>query len=261
MVVHHFLTLLPMRFHLNYPFLSTVVSVVTGYSKFYRHFLRLFLFSITFSACTAPSSIVPDAGYDFYPIEKGRFIEYDVVETSYSLVGLPITKSYQLKELQGTPFTDLTNQESFKLERFRRDNATQAWRLDSVWTVKQTTEQLVRTENNIAYIKLAYPTRKGNKWNGNTLNSLGKDDYEMDAADKSFRYNAQQYDNVLTVKQQDDSTLVSQDRRIERFAKGIGMLYKESTILFLCSQPGCVGQGKIDYGSRKIQMIRAYGKE
>lgn len=262
MVVRHFsLSLLPMRFNLHYRFFSSVVSVLTDHSKFYQLILGISLFAVTFLACTAPTSLSPDPGYDFYPLEKGRYVEYDVIETSYSLVGLSITKTYQLKEVLRSSFTDLTNQEAFRLERFRRENATQSWRLDSVWTVKQMADQLVRTENNISYIKLSYPARKGNKWNGNALNSLGKDDYEMDAADKSYRFNEKQYDNVLTVKQQDDSTLVSQDRRIERFAKEIGLVYKESTILFLCAQPGCVGQGKIDYGSRKIQMIRAYGKE
>ncbi|MFN8356353.1 MAG: hypothetical protein U0Y10_17990 [Spirosomataceae bacterium] len=212
-------------------------------------------------ACSSSEPTPADAGYGYFPLQKGQFVEYDVTETVYSLTGATSTSVFQLKEVIGDSFADLSGQTSYRVERYRRANAVASWQLDSVWTAKQVTDQLIKTENNIPYVKLTFPVRRGQKWNGNVYNALGKDDYEMDAADKNYSYNGQQYEAVLTVIQQNDSTLVSQNKRIERFAQGIGLIYKENTVLFLCAQAGCVGQGKIDYGVKRIQTIKTYGKQ
>lgn len=227
--------------------------------------LLFFLLVIGSFACETTPNEPFDTGYDYFPLETGQFIIYDVTETNYSLTGLPTVKSYQIRELVTQPFTDLSGQESYRVERSSRDNEAQVWKLDSVWLAKRTIDQATRTENNLTFIKLNFPVRKGLRWNGNALNNLGgkeadKDDYLIDDVSKSIKLGTQSFDKVVVIKQQDDSTLVNLDRRTEMYARSIGLIYKEITQLAYCYQQNCLGKGQVDFGIKKVQKIKSYGK-
>ncbi|MCY7352176.1 MAG: hypothetical protein LH606_16175 [Cytophagaceae bacterium] len=216
-------------------------------------------------ACRTPETtpISPETrlGHDFFPLETGRFVEYDVSEIQYSLVAVPTTMSYQLKEVTGEAFVNAEGLPSYRLERYRRGSAAQPWRLDSVWTARRETARAIRTENNIAYVKLFFPVQEGSRWNGNALNVYGKSEYEIRRLDQPLTINGQVFDRTLTVVQRADSSLVSLARRTEQYARTVGLIYKETTQLYYCNTPDCLGKGKIDFGTQKIYRVRAYGKE
>ena len=221
---------------------------------------------LSLNACEVSTPALPDAGYAYFPLEKGMFSEYDVVETTYTLSAAPSSRTYQIREVVSQVFTDLSAQESYRIERFSRTNANQIWRLDSVWTAKRTAHQAIRTENNLSYVKLVFPIGEGTRWNGNALNGLGgkeasTDEYLMENLHKRHQINDQIFDKTLTVRQQNDSTLVGIDRRTEIYAAQIGLIYKEFTQLAYCYQASCLGKGQVDFGTRIIQRIKRYGKE
>ncbi len=203
----------------------------------------------------------PTNGKDFfYPIQ-GQAVIYDVQETQYALTTLPTVKNYQLKEVFASVSIDTDGKEALRIERYRRENDTQKWTIDSVFTAKKEIDKAFKTENNVTYVKLIFPVSEGLKWNGNAYNSLGNDTYELKKLNKSFQINGQIFPTTLTVYQQNDSTLVDLKRRIEVYAEGIGVIYQEKISVSYCNSGDCLGKGKIDFGTKYILKIKSYEKQ
>ncbi|WP_080240380.1 hypothetical protein [Spirosoma rigui] len=218
-----------------------------------------------FLACLGcqPGTSAPDApGYDYFPLETGRFIVYDVTERQYSLVTPVVQRTYQLKEVTGPAYTDVTGSPAFRLLRYRRPAENQPWQADSVWSVRRVGDEAIRTENGVNFVTLHFPVSDLLRWNGNRYNSIGEDSYETRNSGQPYRVSDTQFDKTVTVIAQQDSTLVSQDKRIEVYARSVGMVYKERVQLQYCSSsPACIGSYQIDYGIRQVYRIRSYGNE
>lgn len=222
------------------------------------------MLTLFIGSCQTRSSPRPDPTADsvYFPLASGQYILYDVSEHLYSLTASPVTRTYQLKEVVGLVYTDLTGQPAYPLQRFRRNQAGQPWQPDSVWTARRTSTEAIRTENGRDFVKLVFPATENTRWDGNQLNALGGDDYEIRNNTLPFRVQANVFDRTLTVIQQNDSTLLSQDKRLEIFAPQVGLVYKETRRLQFCSSsPACIGTGQVAYGFQQIYRIQSYGKE
>ena len=202
--------------------------------------------------CVAP----PISGREFIYVYPKISIVYDVQQTQYALTQSPVTKTYQLKE-DATMDIDGKN---ITIERYRRENDTQKWTIDSVFSAKKELDKMLRTENNVTFVKLIFPLSEGLKWNGNAYNSLGNDTYELKKMFQPFQTNGQNFNRTLTVIQQNDSTLVDLKRKMEVYAEGIGIIYQEKTNVSYCNSSDCLGKGKIDFGTKYIVKIKSYEK-
>ncbi|WP_138991444.1 hypothetical protein [Larkinella sp. C7] len=240
--------------------------------KTLRHFrpLVLPLIGITaflFLDACQPSTTEPIAsGYDYQPLEKGNYWIYEVTEQQFALNGSSTTQTYQLRETITHSYADAANADptgsaTFRVERHRRLNDSQAWQPDSVSSIRITDSQLIKTENNRSYVKLVFPLIDLFQWNGNAFNTDGEDLYQLKNTAKPFSVLSKPFPETATIVQQNDSTLVSQDKRLEIYARGVGLIYKEKVQLQFCSStPSCVGKAQIDYGIRQYFRLRAYGK-
>ena len=86
--------------------------------------------------------------------------------------------------------------------------------------------------------------------------------YEARNVGQPFRVLTKLFNDTATVVAQDDSTLVSQEKRLAVYAREVGLVYKERTSLQFCTATqACVGKNQIDYGTRQIYRIQTYGKE
>lgn len=207
--------------------------------------------------CVSP----PQTGASFYYPIIGNSIVYDVQEIQYSLTENPKVKNYQLKEVNASFFQDLDNKEALRIERYRRENDTQKWVIDSVFTAKKEIDKALKTENNVTYVKMIFPIKENIKWNGNLYNAFGDDSFEMKKVNQPFQTNGQSFAKTLSVIQQNDSTLVDLKRRMEVYAEGIGLVYQEKTFVSYCNTADCLGKGKIDFGTKYMLKIKSYGKE
>lgn len=178
-------------------------------------------------------------------------------QTQYALTQSPLTQTYQLKE-DATMDVDGKN---ITIERYRRENDTQKWTIDSVFSAKKEIDKVLRTENNVTFVKLIFPISEGLKWNGNAYNSLGNDTYELKKMFQPFQTNGKNFNRTLTVIQQNDSTLVDLKRRLEVYAEGIGMIYQEKISVSYCNSGDCLGKGKIDFGTKYIVKFRSHEKQ
>jgi hypothetical protein len=217
---------------------------------------------LLFSACSKLAEVHPDQlGYDYFPLETGQYLQYDVTDMTYSLSDAPQAVHYQVKEVVKEEFTDLTGKESYRIERSIRNQVADPWELDSVWTAQRTSINAIRVESNVPFVKLVFPLREKVKWNGNAFNNREEEEYQIKNLSKRYSVSGQDFDETLTVWQSTDSSLVSQDKRMEVYARNIGLIYQEKVIVQFCSNSDCLGKGQIDFGVKHIQKIIGYGKE
>ena len=221
--------------------------------------IKIVLSSFLLFACDNLDGNLPspqDGGKFFYP-KIGQSVVYEVEDTQYELTGKFTVKSYQLKEMNVSAFKDLDGKEALRIERYRRENETQKWMIDSIFIAKKEVDKALKTENNVTYVKMSFPIKENLKWNGNAYNLLGNDSYEMKKVNQLFQTNGQKFNNSVTIVQQNDSTLVNLKKRIEVYAEGIGLIYQEKINVSYCNSIACLGKGKIDFGTKHILKFKS----
>ena len=191
-------------------------------------YLILFFFTVFFSCSKDEETIIPDLGHDYAGLEVGKFVVYDVDSFFYDDFDNSIdTSYYQIKEVVDSEFEDLEGEQAFKIIRYRKETDSTNWVLIDVWNSKVTQTNFQKTEENIRFVKLIFPIDVNDTWNGNSMNSLGSMDYEYTAIDQAETIGGVALKNVLTVLQLDNVNLVEEYYHEEKYAKGIGMVYKK----------------------------------
>ena len=214
--------------------------------------------------CNKPKETDMYAGADFYPLVKGNYVIYDVKKIVYDVTGKVDTISYQIKEVIGDTVSSPNSETpfSYKVLRYSRDTTfSKTWNLDSAWQIWKTPKTLVKNENGEEFIKLSFPIKNNQKWNGNAYNSRESNLYETRNLGDHVTLNNKFYDNIVVVMQSDSLPLnkVNRDFRVEYYSQNIGMIYKEwQYYIYDQSQ---FGKYKIESGARYIQTIVTYGKE
>ncbi len=231
----------------------------------------VWLFRFVYCLCVAlligacePSSTLPAApdATDYFPIQSGHYSIYDVSEQRFSLTTAPVSLTYQVKETIGPAYTDVGGKPAYQLLRYRRTTDAQPWMLDSLWSIRRSSTEGIRTESGRDVVKVVFPVVENARWNANRLNALGADDYMLRNVGKPFAVSGMSFGETATVVQQTDSTLVAQDERLEVYARTIGLIYKETVqVQFCTATPECIGKNQVTYGSRQVYRIRTIGTE
>lgn len=223
--------------------------------------LFLAIVPVAFWACD-PTVETPDPerlGYDFFPLETGQYTVYDVRQITYRLASIPDTQRFQLKETVADTFTDLSGQPAFRIHRLVRASTNAQWRLDSVWTAKRTAYAAIRQENNAQFVRLSFPPREKLAWNGNIYNSLPPETYEIRDFDRPLRTTDTLFRQTLKVFQKEDSSGVANIRRVDTYARGVGLIRKVN--LNVRYDQRDFGSGQIESGTDYLQQISGYGKQ
>lgn len=202
-------------------------------------------------------------GANFYPIQTGNYIDYEIQELNYQVVSdIADTVRYQLRELVFDSIIGLDNEITYIIRTLRRENAQQTWEIDSVWQVRNDLTRLIKTESNVPYIKLSFPLEEGKEWDGNALNGFDTTLYQMKDLALPLQINTFTFDRSVKVIHQDDSTAVSLRRSNESFAENIGLIYKERINISYKTQDesgnNLVGQGVINFGQIYTQKVINY---
>lgn len=193
------------------------------------------------------------AGFDFFPLNVGQYITYDVDSVSITQ-NLETPYSFQLRVSVVDQFVNGEGNTSFVLQRHTRANDTQPWKAAGTWTAWKTERQAVVTEGNTSYIKLQFPVSEGLGWNGNALNDLGGDD-RCNGVDCD-RYEITETEPSIVVTQSDATDVLTKDVRIEKYSDDVGLVYKESTVYQYCEGGDCFGTDFVVQGIRyTMEMI------
>jgi hypothetical protein len=168
-------------------------------------------------------------GYDYYPLKTGSYIIYNVEEiTIDAAVGKFDTLRYQLKELLAdTIFSTDSTIKRYKIDRFIRLDSTLAWDVKNVWQVIQSKICLIRIEDNVSLVKQVYPMSTGQTWNINRYDTLPQKTNTLLSFDKQDTLNGKIYDKVAQTVQADFSSFYQKQYETEKYARGIGLIYKQ----------------------------------
>lgn len=225
--------------------------------KYFVNILLLFL--LLAGGCADHSENLSDPGFDYFPLQKGNFKIYSVNEIRFSEFSQPETLAYELKTEVVDSFPS-GNKLIYVIHRSIRDTENDPWQFLDTGSAWSTEREIVQQEGSIPFVKLVFPVKKGNRWNGNTYNTLGADEYEVTAQQKEEIVDGTTFEQTVTVQQEDnDDIIVFQDRRTEKYARGIGLVFKEMTQLHYCTDDNCLGQQKIDEGVILKQILKAHG--
>lgn len=204
----------------------------------YNYLVLSFVLIILLSCKKNENNVSIDLGKAYFPIKTGSYIIYDVDSTVYDeITHIPKTYKYRLKEVITQSFTNDENTLSYRLERYIKwYDSTKTydqipWQIKNVWTIIPYSNSIEKTEENIRYVKLIFPTKQNAQWNGNAKNTFGEKNYFYEYVDQSEYINNIFFDNVLKVKQYENRTLIQYQYEMEKYAKGVGLVSKEITNL------------------------------
>ncbi len=225
--------------------------------KFFSKYLLLLLALLV--GCKEDHFSPREIGLRYYPVQKGMTWTYHVDETVYSEVKAPEELHYQLRVEVADSSQNPDGTYSYILYRYTRDSESDAWTSLDTWTARKNDRELVVTEGTTSYLKLVFPLRKGNSWDGNLYNDNGADDYRLDILNAPYEISGTTFEHSLTVEQENnDDFIVFLDQRKEVYAEDVGLIYSETTQLEYCTAENCIGQQKIQSGLVRKQSLIDY---
>lgn len=208
---------------------------------------KLLLISIlslaTFSGCYK-EDLYPFIGYDYFPTEIGKFVEYKVDSIWQDDVIGPIGSAeahYYLHDLNESPFTDEEGRPAIRVERSWKQSPQGEYEIKDVWYRTRTSEVAEQNEENVTFIKHNFPVREGKSWDGNRKNTLQTLqelylqmaipevwEYEYVNVHQPYTINGFTFDSTVTVLQLDRPanfglSVFAQ----EVYAKDIGLIHKQ----------------------------------
>jgi hypothetical protein len=205
-----------------------------------------------------------DAGFtadkieDYFKLDTGKYIIYRLDSMRFTAFGQKDTVvSYQAKDVVEGTFTDNMGRAGWRIVRYLRDlNSTleTEWSPLITYSVISAGNNLELNENNFRYVKLTTPVKDGRSWRGNgflpdnpyqDLFDFSNDediqdwDYTYQDVGASLTFNNKTYDNTISILQIADSANTpivdprvpaSKSYWIEKYAKDVGLVYKEVEI-------------------------------
>lgn len=226
-----------------------------------KHLIACMVLPLLFSCNEEVKDLVAEQGYDFFPVKTGHYRLYEVDEILFR--GSEADSShYFLKEVITDSIIAEDQTVNYLLKRYTTEDTTfSTWKIDSVWTVRRNSRQGIVTENNVPFVKMIFPVKAGQSWNGNALNSRGKQMYYYEAAGNLVRSDMDipTKDIIRVIIEDIPENLVMQDERSEIYVRGIGLIEKDYISVMFC-QSGC-SPGQIEDGRIYRQHLVAYGEE
>jgi hypothetical protein len=214
------------------------------------------LLTFVFISCKKNTNIpVVNMGHNYFPIAVGNYIIYDVDSIVHDdnddKTGKVDTFRYQLKEKITEEFINAAGEKSHRIERYKRILPDIEWQIKDVWYTTSNKARTIIVEENVRYIKLTYPVKLNNTWNGNAANTFGEQIYQYTEVDESVTIQAQSFDSVATVLIHEEEDFILKHYAVEQYARNVGRIYKQ--YIYLDYQE--------DAGVEYTEKIQSYGKE
>ncbi|PKP23211.1 MAG: hypothetical protein CVU05_00605 [Bacteroidetes bacterium HGW-Bacteroidetes-21] len=185
------------------------------------------LLLITLISCKKENSdyVVPDAGYDYFPLVTGTvnyyFVESITIDKPSTYFD---TVRYYLKIVIDTSFVDDEGNTVFPVKRYTSSSLSGNWVIADVWYAFSNAAMSVMTEENMKYVKIRYSVEKAKKWDGNVYNISDEQTYSISSVDVPYSLNSLSYDSVLTVVHEEYETLINKYFTYEKYAKFKGLI-------------------------------------
>ncbi|MEN0047365.1 MAG: hypothetical protein AAF806_09935 [Bacteroidota bacterium] len=215
--------------------------------------MKYFVFTLSilafFSSCKE-ETLTPEevqVGYEYYPLAVGKFLTYQVDSIVFDTVGFEVfvdTSSTLVREEIVDSYEGEEGQEIFAIERSERKSKEEEWEIRDVYATYRTESQAVRTEENLTFIKMLFPVSRGKNWEGVGFDKdkrviVAGESIEMfknwesviTKVGEPLLVGSFAFDDVTTIEVARDTNAIELRSGFERYAKGIGLVYRELSIL------------------------------
>jgi hypothetical protein len=210
-------------------------------------FLLITAALIIISSCKKTAEVSLPAVSDYFPLKAGKYITYNLDSMVYytNFGASAVTKSYQVKLLVDAAVTDAQGRPAWRIIRSIRTGTTGPFTPENTFMAVNAGNNIEYIENNLRFIKLASPMRQDFSWQGNTyINTsnipaqqyLGGWDYTYDSINVKATIGSLTVDSTIKVAQIDNQTAVDRTFSEEKYAKGIGLIYRQT--IFWYRSPG-----------------------
>jgi hypothetical protein len=173
-------------------------------------------------------------GYEFFPLQTGQWREYKVdsivhldSDDIYEIDTAIRHYTYHIREVVDTPFFDAQQEQAFVILRYKRMHDSLPWDFNSLWTAKLTPHSAQRVEENIRFVRLEFPVRSNATWNGNAFNFFPVEEYRYENLFEPGSWGALSFDSTVTVLQNEFITSVNRTFKVEKYAAGAGLVFKQ----------------------------------
>jgi len=183
---------------------------------------------------------------DYSPMAVGKYITYQLDSFKYLPFSLKDTTiTYQVKHSIDALITDNLGRPSYRIIRYIRKTAQNAWVPDNSFSAVLTDNALEFVENNQRFLKLKLPIKNNFTWKGNSyidtysLNStvryLDDWDYVYEDLYKPLTLGSYTLTNTVRVNQRDEiignpadpNAYTEKNVGMEIYSKGIGLVYRK----------------------------------
>ncbi len=207
---------------------------------------------------TTPDDYQTEPGYEYFPLEVGKYAVYEVDSTIFDPTGdtMVFSSKTLVKEEVVDTISDNNGETLYKIERYQRKADTLPWQVSKVFTASIQDNKAILTEDNLRFIKLVFPARKNAAWNGHvhfnpslivtvageSLEMFKGWAYKIESIGEQDTVGTLTFDDVLTVREANNENLIELRRSNVKYAKGIGLIYRELWILDTQCIEACDGQ-------------------
>ncbi len=227
-------------------------------------------------ACQDETLTFSDAllGLEFYPVEEGRSWTYRMDSTLIVSGGNTIlnTSSYVREEIVNS-FINGSGDTTFVLSISKSPTIDGPYRTTNTWAIEKSNSRVIRIEENLGFLKLAFPIREGNEADNTFFDQQIKVDIAQQQIQpyKGWRYKVlsrgnqlnvagEQFINVTTISQannqEDFINDLEQRLVIEHYAPNVGLLSRSMEIFNTqCGTP-CRDEAWIDKAEEGFSLVQ-----
>lgn len=187
----------------------------------------LFLFTcLTLLFSCKKETSTTNLHYDYFGMEKGRYVIYDAKEITHLSNQSKDTVHYQLKTVIGDTVHDNSGRVGYKYRRYKRATPADEWNLADVWFIIIADHRGELVEENERIVKLVFAPTADKEWDGNAYNTNGELIYGYENLHVPMTINNIQLDSTIKVVQEDVFNLIQWRKKHEIYAKNIGLVRK-----------------------------------
>lgn len=218
----------------------------------------LLLCLASFSACKK-KQVELDMHEDYYPIEQGKFVEYEVFEMNHDILAVVQhdTNHYYLKTVIGDTIIDNEGRIARKFLRYTKDSLNGVWNIKDVWTTIVVDRRAELVEENQRMVKMVFRPTIDKTWDMNAYNSYNALECYYLNIHKSYQNQFFQFDSTVTVIQEDFSSMIDFRKKSEVYAKSVGLIAKRYKNLVISN----FDSTNIKSGQEIYYNLLNYGKE
>jgi hypothetical protein len=188
-------------------------------------YILLLLSIILIVGSCKKSDPVPSFHYEYFGMEEGLYVIYDVVDIIHDAdLDQHDTTYYQIKTKWGQPYVDNIGRDAREFYRYRRNTVNDDWVQTDVWTGIIVDRRAELIEENQRVIKLFFAPTSQKIWNANAYNTYDELESYYDDIHKDKTIGGTYFDSTLVVEHVDEKNFIDDIRIYEVYAKGIGMV-------------------------------------